>query len=87
LACPVVKTGSPKRPEVADILRDHAHGLELTPQQARAVRDIVACRTARLGGHLEVCPSCGFSREAYNSCRNRHCPKCQILKQELWGLR
>ena len=85
MACPVIKTGRPKRPEVADILRDHAHGLELTRQQARAVRDIVACRSARLGGHLEVCPSCGFSREAYNSCRNRHCPKCQILKQELWA--
>jgi Putative transposase/Transposase zinc-binding domain len=86
VGCPVVKTGStPKRPEVADILRDHAHGLELTPQQARAVCDIIACRSARLGGHLEVCPSCGFSREAYNSCRNRHCPKCQILKQELWA--
>lgn len=85
MACPVVKTGKPIRPEVADILRDHAHGLKLTRQQARAVRDIVACRSARLGGHLEVCPSCGFSREAYNSCRNRHCPKCQILKQELWA--
>lgn len=85
MACPVVKTGRPKRPEVADILRDHAHGLTLTRQQDRAVRDIVACRRARLGGHLEVCTSCGFSREAYNSCRNRHCPKCQILKQELWA--
>lgn len=85
MACPVVETGRPKRPEVADILRDHAHGLNLTRQQDRAVRDIVACRSARLGGHLEVCPSCGFSREAYNSCRNRHCPKCQILKQELWA--
>lgn len=85
MACPVVKTGGPKRPEVADILSDHAHGLKLTREQARAVRDIAACRTARLGGHLEVCPSCGFSREAYNSCRNRHCPKCQILKQELWA--
>jgi len=85
VACPVLKTGRPKRPEVADILRDHAHGLTLTRQQDRAVRDIVACRSARLGGHLEVCPSCGFSRAAYNSCRNRHCPKCQILKQELWA--
>jgi hypothetical protein len=49
------------------------------------VRDIGACRTERLGGHLEVCPACGFSRGSYNSCRNRHCPKCQILKQELWA--
>ena len=85
MGLPVQQTGRPRSPEVADILRDHAHGLELTREQARAVRDIVACRSARLGGHLEVCPSCGFSREAYNSCRNRHCPKCQILKQELWA--
>jgi hypothetical protein len=50
------------------------------------VRDIVACRTSRMGGHLEVCSEgCGFIRPAYNSCRNRHCPKCQILKQELWA--
>jgi hypothetical protein len=53
--------------------------------QARAVRDIVACRTERLGGHLQVCQDCGLSRGTYNSCRNRHCPKCQILKQELWA--
>jgi hypothetical protein len=72
-------------PEVADVLRDHAQALRLSSQQARAVRDIVACRTSRLGGHLEVCPSCGFSRGTYNSCRNRHCPKCQRLKQELWA--
>jgi hypothetical protein len=49
------------------------------------VRDIVSCRTERLGGHREVCNNCGFSRGSYNSCRNRHCPKCQILKQELWA--
>lgn len=73
------------RPDIADILRDHAYGLRLTSQQARAVRDIVACRTERLGGHLDVCPACSFSRPSYNSCRNRHCPKCQILKQELWA--
>jgi hypothetical protein len=75
----------PRRYEIADVLRDHAHGLPLTGPQARAVRDIIACRTERLGGHLEVCPDCGFSRGSYNSCRNRHCPKCQILKQALWA--
>lgn len=73
------------RGEVADILRDHASGLSLSSDQARAVRAIVACRTAELGGHLEVCDHCGYSRPAYNSCRNRHCPKCQVLKQELWA--
>ena len=72
-------------PEVADILRDHAFGLSLSREQAHAAAAIVHCRTARLGGHAEVCPVCGFKRHAYNSCRNRHCPKCQILKQELWA--
>jgi predicted Zn-ribbon and HTH transcriptional regulator len=85
LASPAVLAEEPRRYEVADVLRDHAHGLSLTRPQERAVRDIVACRTERLGGHLEVCPDCGFSRGSYNSCRNRHCPKCQILKQELWA--
>lgn len=42
------------------------------------------CRTAELGGHVDVCRSCGFERPAYNSCRNRHCPKCQALRQEKW---
>ena len=86
MASPAVVAEEPsRRYEVADVLRDHAHGLRLTAVQARAVRDIVACRTERLGGHLEVCKDCGFSRGSYNSCRNRHCPKCQILKQELWA--
>ena len=85
MASPAMGADKPRRHQVADILRDHAHGLRLTGPQARAVRDIVACRTEQLGGHLEVCPHCGFSRGSYNSCRNRHCPKCQILKQELWA--
>jgi hypothetical protein len=74
-------------PEVADVLRDHAFGLDLTPQQAHAASAIVSCRSAKLGGHREVCKTCGFVRRAYNSCRNRHCPKCQILKQALWAER
>ena len=85
MASPAVAAENPRRYEIADVLRDHAHGLRLSGPQARAVRDIVACRTDRLGGHLEVCPTCGFSRGSYNSCRNRHCPKCQILKQALWA--
>ena len=74
-----------RRPDIADVLRDHAHDLCLSSQQARAARDIIACRTSRLGGHLEVCNNCGFEHPSYNSCRNRHCPRCQILKQELWA--
>lgn len=85
LASPPLVARKPPRHEVAHVLRDHAYGLRLTKDQARAVRDIVACRTETLGGHLEECPDCDFSRGSYNSCRNRHCPKCQILKQELWA--
>lgn len=85
MASPAVVPEKARRYEVADVLRDHAQRLRLSRPQQRAVRDIVACRTARLGGHLEVCPTCGVSRGSYNSCRNRHCPKCQILKQALWA--
>ena len=85
MASPVVVTTKSRRYEIADVLRDHASRLRLSGPQERAVRDIVACRTERLGGHLEECPTCGFSRGSYNSCRNRHCPKCQILKQALWA--
>jgi Putative transposase/Transposase zinc-binding domain len=85
VASSALVVGKPARHEVAHVLRDHARGLSLTKDQARAVRDIVTCRTEKLGGHLEECPDCGFSRGSYNSCRNRHCPKCQILKQELWA--
>jgi len=46
--------------------------------------DIERCQTAALGGHLDVCRSCGHEHPAYNSCRNRHCPKCQALRQEQW---
>jgi Putative transposase/Transposase zinc-binding domain len=74
--------------EVADIFRDHGEVYQqshaLTAEQRKAMRDIVACRTAILGGHLDVCPDCGFNRPAYNSCRNRHCPKCQALRQAAW---
>jgi hypothetical protein len=46
--------------------------------------DAVNCRTAALGGHLDRCDACGYERPSYNSCRNRHCPKCQALAQEKW---
>jgi hypothetical protein len=72
---------------VAEVLRDHAFGLPLSRQQAKAASAIVSCRTAKLGGHEEVCKKCGVVRNAYNSCRNRHCPKCQGLKQALWAER
>jgi len=63
-----------------DFLRAHSLG----PVERKALRAISACRTARLGGHLDVCARCDFSRPSYNSCRNRHCPKCQSLAQARW---
>jgi predicted RNA-binding Zn-ribbon protein involved in translation (DUF1610 family) len=68
--------------EVAEIIRRHgaavrAHlGDRLLPSQARALRDLAACRTAACGGHLTQCTACGGQVSRYHSCRNRHCPKC-----------
>jgi hypothetical protein len=56
----------------------------LSADQARVVRDLVACRTAALGGHLHKCDCCGAERALYNSCLNRHCPGCQNVDQALW---
>jgi hypothetical protein len=74
--------------EVADIVRDFGEAFRrsytLTPDQAEVLRAIAACRTATLGGHLDTCDGCGFSQPSYNSCRNRHCPKCQGSAQTAW---
>ena len=56
----------------------------LSPHQARTVAAITSCRTAALGGHLRQCDRCGHRETAYNSCRNRHCPKCQGLDEVRW---
>ncbi len=53
-------------------------------EQLKAMHHIEICRTAKLGGHLEQCNQCGFEQIAYNSCRDRHCPKCQTLAKEQW---
>ena len=77
--------------EVQDVLR--AHGDEflathaLTPQQRRAFDDMLACRTSALGGHVDRCEGCGHELISYNSCRNRHCPKCQAMRREAWVAR
>ena len=72
-------------PEVAEILRSYAPALDcLGADRRRAVRDITSCRTAALGGHLHKCDQCGHEVPLYNSCRNRHCPKCQSLEQARW---
>ena len=87
MAHPSSGAGRPKY-ELADIVRAHGDELKnstsLRPEQARTLKAIELCRTAALGGHLDRCVDCGFERPAYNSCRNRHCPKCQALAQEQW---
>ena len=74
--------------EVADIFRQHGTSFRLTyplsPEQRRVMRAIEACRTSALGGHVEQCDACNYSRVSYNSCRNRHCPKCQSLAKARW---
>jgi Putative transposase/Transposase zinc-binding domain len=74
--------------EVADIFRQHGSSFRLTqplsPEQRRVMRAIEQCRTAALGGHVDQCDSCGHQRISYNSCRNRHCPKCQSLAKARW---
>src|SRR5437867_13442535 len=85
--------GAPRRRrrpavELADIFRAHGSAYRrthaLARAQRRAMRAIETCRTAALGGHRETCDTCGAERLAYNSCRNRHCPKCQTLAKERW---
>lgn len=74
--------------EVADIFRAYGEAYRqshpLNGDQLKVMRAIERCRTEALGGHLEICPECGLQQPAYNSCRNRHCPKCQSLVQARW---
>jgi hypothetical protein len=76
--------------EVADVIREYGegflatHGGRLTAMQRQTLRDLAACRTAALGGHIQRCHDCGHERPAYNSCRNRHCPKCQAATRAQW---
>lgn len=76
--------------EVADVFRSHgpayreSHGQSMPLRQLRTMRAIEVCRTAALGGHVDRCDHCGTLRVSYNSCRNRHCPKCQSLDKERW---
>ena len=76
--------------EVADILRVHGdrfldrYRSSFDFQQLKAFRAIQRCRTAALGGHRDACPSCGYQAISYNSCRNRHCPKCQAQARDRW---
>lgn len=75
-------------PEIQDIFAEYgdiyrqAHRLSI--QQAKAMTAIERCRTSALGAHIDVCENCGNAEISYNSCRNRHCPKCQMLSKERW---
>src|SRR5512135_736115 len=76
--------------EVADVLRQHGdafldhYGDSLSLEQRRVMRSPLECRTAALGGHVEECDRCGHQEISYNSCRNRHCPKCQATAAAEW---
>ena len=80
--------GERRCPELADIFRQHGLSYRrthrLSSSQVKVMRAIEICRTAELGGHVDQCDCCGFERPAYNSCRNRHCPKCQSLAKARW---
>jgi hypothetical protein len=75
-------------PELADVFRQYGERYQrthrLSASQQKVMLAVSVCRTPALGGHLDRCESCGFERPAYNSCRNRHCPKCQALAKARW---
>lgn len=74
--------------EVADIFSKYGDEYQkshaMSNAQRRVMAAVLSCRTARLGGHQEACDHCGAVRNCYNSCRNRHCPKCQTMTKEEW---
>ena len=78
------------RLDVAEVIRScydeflEEYGAGLTPEQRRALDDLTACRTAALGGHVLGCPECGYQEISYNSCGNRHCPKCYGTAAARW---
>ncbi len=76
------------KPEVADVLRvygeEYRQSHSMSYAQKKAMSHIQVCRSAKLGGHIEQCDQCGFKQNSYNSCRDRHCPKCQTMVKEQW---
>ena len=78
------------RLEVADVFRQHEQeflkrwGHTVSIQQRKVLRDIVACRTATLGAHVQQCDHCSHQVTHFNSCRNRHCPKCNTRTRDEW---
>jgi hypothetical protein len=76
------------RPEVADVFASYGSNYQAaygtSAKQRRILRDLAVCRTATLGGHKKQCERCGHEEISYNSCRNRHCPKCQAASRAQW---
>jgi len=76
--------------EVADVVRAQGHRFIeqnrswLSYQQLAVLRALAACRTSSLGGHVDRCSKCGYRAISFNSCRNRHCPKCQAQARQRW---
>ena len=74
--------------ELQDIMRQHAvaywESRGMSSVQFKAVNAIITCRTADQGAHVDRCDECDYEKISYNSCRNRHCPKCQAFAQETW---
>lgn len=75
--------------ELSEILRVYAPAFlashKLCAQQLKAINDLINCRTSAMRGHLMQCSHCGHREQSYNSCRNRHCNKCQFLRQSIWA--
>ena len=82
------ENGKGKTIEIADIFRKYGsvfrEKYRLPLHYIKVMNLVSVCRTSALGGHLEKCDQCGYQRNAYNSCRNRHCPKCQYAAKEKW---
>ena len=74
--------------EIAHILQKHLEDYKrqyrLGPEHQKILSDLLNCRTAKIGGRVDRCDTCGSLRIAYHSCRNRHCPKCQHMPRERW---
>ena len=78
----------PQNNELGDILREYGADFlntnTLCPVQLKAMKDMISCRTSKMKGHLSRCNNCGHKEQSYNSCRNRHCNKCQFIRQTMW---
>lgn len=85
----ILNINKPHSYELADILREGINAYldqnSICQVQAKAIKDIIACRSSQMKGHLSRCNSCGFTEQSYNSCRNRHCNKCQFIRQTQWA--